>query len=130
MTPLQAFYSEAAIWKLLDHAHVQPFLGICRDHFKGTPCMISPWCKYGDIQKYTESMGFVSSDVHRLVRLNAISGSSSNHTEINEKLFQVASGLAYLHTRQAAIVHGDLRVVSPAVCRLASADHIVAQRSH
>ncbi|KAJ7851493.1 kinase-like domain-containing protein [Mycena olivaceomarginata] len=89
LTKIQrSFYNEAFIWRQLNHPNVLSFLGISQTLFAGRPCMISPWMQNGTLLEYLEA-----------------------HPSANRKklLFQVTSGLLYLHERNPAIVHGDLR---------------------
>ncbi|KAJ7266635.1 kinase-like domain-containing protein [Mycena rebaudengoi] len=80
------FCREALIWQHLKHPYILPLLGIDRETFPSSLCMVSPWMENGTVLKYLEEHG--RQDVDRL-------------------LWEVAQGLEYLHSRN--IVHGDLR---------------------
>ncbi|KAJ7266662.1 kinase-like domain-containing protein [Mycena rebaudengoi] len=80
------FCREALIWQHLKHPYILPMLGIDRETFPLSLCMVSPWMENGTVLKYLEEHG--RQDVDRL-------------------LWEVAQGLEYLHSRN--IVHGDLR---------------------
>ncbi|KAJ7779672.1 kinase-like domain-containing protein [Mycena metata] len=80
------FCREALVWQGLRHPSIIPFLGIDRDTFPSSFCMVSPWMKHGTILKYLESRG--RGDIGRLT-------------------LEIAQGLEYLHSM--SIVHGDLR---------------------
>jgi len=67
---------------------VLPFLGVARNLFDGTPCLISPWMKNGHIMDFMAS-SVVSKD------------------ETIQLLFEIADGLTYLHS--VNVVYGDLR---------------------
>ncbi|KAJ3559091.1 hypothetical protein NM688_g543 [Phlebia brevispora] len=86
----RAFCREALTWKLLKHPHVLEFYGVSRELFTRTFCMVSPWLSHGNVNQYIKNVGFIANDVYRL-------------------LTEVASGLEYLHSHSAQIVHGDLR---------------------
>ncbi|KAJ7362568.1 kinase-like domain-containing protein [Mycena albidolilacea] len=80
------FCREALVWQALRHASILPFLGIDRNSFPSSFCMVSPWMKYGTILKYLQDRG---------------------RKEIIRLTFEIAQGLDYLHSMN--IVHGDLR---------------------
>ncbi|KAJ7779686.1 kinase-like domain-containing protein [Mycena metata] len=80
------FCREALVWQGLRHPSTIPFLGIDRDTFPSSFCMVSPWMKHGTILKYLESRG--GGDIGRLT-------------------LEIAQGLEYLHSM--SIVQGDLR---------------------
>ncbi|KAF7348451.1 Kinase-like protein [Mycena venus] len=80
------FFKEALVWQGLRHRFILPLLGIDRETFSPSFCMVSPWMKYGTVLKYLRDRG--RGDVNRL-------------------LHEIAQGLGYLHSRK--IVHGDLR---------------------
>ncbi|KDQ49155.1 hypothetical protein JAAARDRAFT_681065 [Jaapia argillacea MUCL 33604] len=81
-------YREALIWKGLDHPYVLQFLGVASDVTSGSICLVSPWMVHGDMMTYLASRGSLG-------------------VSVNELLFQVASGLLFLHSKD--IIHGDLR---------------------
>lgn len=62
----QKFCREALVWQALRHASILPFLGIDRNSFPSSFCMVSPWMKYGTILKYLHDRG--RKEVMRLVR--------------------------------------------------------------
>ncbi|KAJ6529772.1 kinase-like domain-containing protein [Mycena capillaripes] len=80
------FCREALVWQGLRHRFILPLLGIDRETFPSSFCMVSPWMKNGTALNYLKDHG--RGDVNRL-------------------LLETARGLAYLHTQN--IVHGDLR---------------------
>ncbi|KAJ7690911.1 kinase-like domain-containing protein [Mycena olivaceomarginata] len=80
------FFKEALVWQRLRHRFILPLLGIDRETFSPSFCMVSPWMKYGTVLKYLRDRG--CGDVDRL-------------------LLEIAQGLDYLHSMN--IVHGDLR---------------------
>ncbi|KAJ7456411.1 kinase-like domain-containing protein [Mycena galericulata] len=80
------FCREALVWQRLQHEYVLPLIGIDRETFPLSFCMVSPWMKRGTVLNYLNHHG--RADVDRL-------------------LLQVAEGLSYLHSMD--IVHGDLR---------------------
>ncbi|KAJ7266627.1 kinase-like domain-containing protein [Mycena rebaudengoi] len=80
------FCRETFIWQHLKHPYILPMLGIDRETFPSSLCMVSPWMENGIVLKYLEEHG--RQDVDRL-------------------LWEVAQGLEYLHSRN--IVYGDQR---------------------
>ncbi|KAJ7904961.1 kinase-like domain-containing protein [Mycena leptocephala] len=80
------FCREALVWKDLHHPHILSFIGIDRDSFPSSLCMVSPWMEHGTVLQYLKDHG--PANVDRL-------------------LFEVSQGLQYLHS--CNIVHGDLR---------------------
>ncbi|KAJ7260878.1 kinase-like domain-containing protein [Mycena haematopus] len=80
------FCREALVWKDLRHPNILPFLGIDRDSFPSSLCMVSPWMNHGTVINYLKNHGYAN---------------------VNKLLYEIAKGLEYLHSRN--IVHGDLR---------------------
>ncbi|KAF7326855.1 Kinase-like protein [Mycena venus] len=80
------FCREALVWKDLHHPHILPFLGIDRDSFPSSLCMVSPWMDHGTVINYLDTHG---------------------NANLDKLLYEIAQGLQYLHSRN--IVHGDLR---------------------
>ncbi|KAJ7233219.1 kinase-like domain-containing protein [Mycena rebaudengoi] len=80
------FCREALIWQHLRHPYILPMIGIDRNSFSPSLCMVSPWMENGTVLRYLED--HKGANVDRL-------------------LSEIAQGLEYLHSRN--IVHGDLR---------------------
>ncbi|KAJ7906488.1 kinase-like domain-containing protein, partial [Mycena leptocephala] len=80
------FCREAFVWQGLRSRFILPLIGIDRETFPLSFCMVSPWMKNGTVLKYLGDRG--RADVDRL-------------------LFEIVQGLDYLHAQH--IVHGDLR---------------------
>ncbi|KAJ7737581.1 kinase-like domain-containing protein [Mycena metata] len=80
------FCREALLWRDLHHPHILPFIGIDRESFPASLCMVSPWLEHGTVLKYLNDHG---------------------RQNVDKLLFEVAQGLEYLHSHN--IVHGDLR---------------------
>ncbi|KAJ7464201.1 kinase-like domain-containing protein [Mycena galericulata] len=80
------FFQEALVWQELQHPFILHLIGIDRETFPSTLCMVSPWMKYGTVSKYLRDRGRGS---------------------VNRLLLEIAQGLEYLHSK--SIVHGDLR---------------------
>ncbi|KAJ7646740.1 hypothetical protein FB45DRAFT_180933 [Roridomyces roridus] len=80
------FCREALVWKDLRHPYILPFIGIDRDSFPSSLCMVSPWMEHGTVLSYIKENG---------------------PSKVDKLLFEIAQGLQYLHSH--AIVHGDLR---------------------
>ncbi|KAF8183738.1 kinase-like protein, partial [Mycena galopus ATCC 62051] len=77
---------EALLWKDLHHPNILPFLGIDRNSFPSSLCMVSPWMEHGTVMNYLKTHG---------------------HATVDKLLYEIAQGLEYLHSHN--IVHGDLR---------------------
>ncbi|KAJ7656697.1 kinase-like domain-containing protein [Mycena rosella] len=80
------FCREALVWKNLDHPNVLRLIGIDRDTFSPSLCMVLPWMGQGKIQDHLKIFG---------------------KQNVQKLLCDVAQGLQYLHSYH--IVHGDLR---------------------
>ncbi|KAJ7279128.1 kinase-like domain-containing protein [Mycena rebaudengoi] len=80
------FCREALVWQHLRHPHILPLIGIDRDSFPPSLCMVSPWMEHGTVLKYLNDHG---------------------RANVDRLLSEIAQGLEYLHSRK--IVHGDLR---------------------
>jgi hypothetical protein len=63
---MQQFCREALIWQDLKHPYILPMLGIDRESFPSSLCMVSPWMENGTVLNYLEEHG--RKDVDRLVR--------------------------------------------------------------
>ncbi|KAJ7107595.1 kinase-like domain-containing protein [Mycena epipterygia] len=70
----------------LHHRFILPLIGIDREMFPSSFCMVSPWMKNGTVLKYLRDRG---------------------HGDVDRLLLETAQGLEYLHAQN--IVHGDLR---------------------
>ncbi|KAG2159128.1 kinase-like domain-containing protein [Suillus bovinus] len=81
---------ETGVWSTCIHPHLAPFIGICYEVTREYrfPCLISPFYKNGTIMQYLKHNANV-------VRMDL--------------LRQFLYGLAYLHGRSCAIVHGDIK---------------------
>ncbi|KAJ7147360.1 kinase-like domain-containing protein [Mycena filopes] len=80
------FCREALVWQTLHHRYILPLIGIDRETFPSSFCMVSPWMKNGTVLKYLSEHG---------------------RANVDKLLLQIAEGLGYLHSMK--IVHGDLR---------------------
>ncbi|KAK7050283.1 kinase-like domain-containing protein [Favolaschia claudopus] len=80
------FCQEVLIWRRLQHPFILPLLGIDRETFQPSLAMVSPWMEQGTALNHAKKNG---------------------PTVVEKLLFQVAQGLAYLHSM--TVVHGDLR---------------------
>ncbi|KAK0244627.1 kinase-like domain-containing protein [Armillaria nabsnona] len=85
---LKNFCHEALVWRNLNHANILPFLGVNKQLFAPSFCLISSWMQYGNI------MSFLT-DHPEHDRLMAIT--------------EVARGMSYLHSLKPCIVHADIR---------------------
>ncbi|KAJ7501742.1 kinase-like domain-containing protein [Mycena galericulata] len=80
------FCREALVWKDLRHPYILSFIGIDRDNFPPSLCMVSPWMEHSTVLNYLKEHGYA---------------------HVNRLLFKIAQGLEYLHSHN--IVHSDLR---------------------
>ncbi len=48
----QSFCSEALVWRNLNHPNVLPFIGVSKDLFYPSFCLISPWMNNGNIMAF------------------------------------------------------------------------------
>ncbi|KAG2109255.1 kinase-like domain-containing protein [Suillus discolor] len=81
---------EVKVWSTCVHPHLALFIGICYETIREyrVPCLISPFYENGTIKQYLRH----------------------NSDAVPMNLFrQILSALAYLHDRDEAIVHGDLK---------------------
>ncbi|KAI9202830.1 kinase-like domain-containing protein [Polychytrium aggregatum] len=88
------FRREISIWYGLNHQHILPLFGACDRGTTGgaiRPFMVSPFMRNGSLHAYVASTSQPPSSLDSRLAL----------------LFQVASGMAYLHDKN--IVHGDLK---------------------
>uniref|UniRef100_A0A0W0ETT3 Protein kinase domain-containing protein n=1 Tax=Moniliophthora roreri TaxID=221103 RepID=A0A0W0ETT3_MONRR len=82
------FCQEALLCIQLNHPNVLPLLGINFDLFVPGLCLVSPWMVNGNIISYLE------------------------HNPDHDKLkciFEIASGLAYLHNLDPMVTHNDIK---------------------
>ncbi|KAJ6482843.1 kinase-like domain-containing protein [Mycena vitilis] len=77
---------EALVWKDLRHRNILTFIGIDRESFPSSLCMVSPWMEHGTILNHLKTHG---------------------RANVDKLLYEIAQGLQYLHSQN--IVHGDLR---------------------
>ncbi|KAK0468757.1 kinase-like domain-containing protein, partial [Armillaria novae-zelandiae] len=82
------FCREALVWRNVKHPNVLPFLGVNKELFAPSLCLICPWMDNGNI------MSFLCHHPH-FDRLKSIT--------------DVAHGMAYLHSLEPPIVHADIR---------------------
>ncbi|KAJ6554016.1 kinase-like domain-containing protein [Mycena vulgaris] len=80
------FCREALVWRELHHPNILRFIGISRESFPASLCMVSPWMEHGTVLEYLKSHG---------------------RENVDKLLFEIAQGLQHLHS--CNIVHGDLR---------------------
>lgn len=100
---VKAFCEEALVWKQLSHPNVVPLLGVNTELFTPAFCLVSPWMSNGDLITYLEE--------------------NPEHDR-SRSIYEVASGLAYLHSLEPVVIHGDIKganvlVDDECTCRLA-----------
>ncbi|KAI3610164.1 kinase-like protein [Moniliophthora roreri] len=100
---IKAFCEEALVWKQLNHANILPLLGVNTELFSPAFCLISPWMANGDIISFLRE--------------------NPEHDRLRAVL-EIASGLAYLHSMEPMVIHGDVKGANILVdnqysCRLA-----------
>ncbi|KAG8955530.1 hypothetical protein FRC03_011108 [Tulasnella sp. 419] len=76
---------EILVWSRLEHPHIVPLIGF---RFEPTTCLISPWYSNGNVKDWVKK-----------------------HPEVDKRklMWQSADGLAYLHSMDPPIVHGDIK---------------------
>ncbi|KAL5490400.1 hypothetical protein ACEPAI_5233 [Sanghuangporus weigelae] len=82
---------ELNIWKKLRHVHIIPLYGVVLEMGR-YPSMISPWMQNGNASKF-----FDGQDVKRTLARRL------------KLLYEVVSGLEYLHCFSPPIIHGDIK---------------------
>ncbi|KAK7036564.1 hypothetical protein VNI00_011497 [Paramarasmius palmivorus] len=100
---LAAFCREALVWTQFDHPNLLSLFGVNTTLFSPGFCLVSPWMANGDIITYLEK--------------------NPGHDRM-KSIYEIASGMAYLHSLQPIIVHGDIKGANILVddqynCRLA-----------
>ncbi|KAJ7195884.1 ankyrin repeat-containing domain protein [Mycena rebaudengoi] len=61
------FCREALVWQHLQHPYILPLIGIDRESFPASLCMVSPWMEHGTVLKYLNDHG--RANVDRLVNI-------------------------------------------------------------
>ncbi|KAG8995235.1 hypothetical protein FRB90_000221, partial [Tulasnella sp. 427] len=80
---------ETVIWAATKHANILPFLG--HRTYNGLPCLISPWCENRSLTRYiANTPGIKDYQILKLLR-------------------GAGCGVAYLHSFNPVIVHGDIK---------------------
>ncbi|TCD70152.1 hypothetical protein EIP91_004622 [Steccherinum ochraceum] len=91
----QLLFRECILWKALVHPHIVPFIGVDRNVFPGSICMVIKWMENGSLSEHMET----------LRRQGELKG--GKHVEAVERwLLQTADGLSYMHDE--GLIHGDL----------------------
>ncbi|KIK56136.1 hypothetical protein GYMLUDRAFT_230425 [Collybiopsis luxurians FD-317 M1] len=85
------FCHEALVWRQLNHPNILPLLGVNTELFFPSFCLVSPWMEHRDIITYLKQ--------------------NPEH-DLHSVLLEVAAGVSYLHSREPAVIHGDIRGVS------------------
>ncbi|KAK1221614.1 hypothetical protein PQX77_015580 [Marasmius sp. AFHP31] len=88
------YLREAILWRQMKHPNLLPFIGIYRLEDAQELCLISPWMEKGNLVEF----------------MKATKREDIDHYRLFFKVYDVASGLAYLHAKK--IVHGDLKGVN------------------
>ncbi|THH05918.1 hypothetical protein EW145_g4447 [Phellinidium pouzarii] len=84
---LERLKTEVKAWYRLEHPHVAKLYGVMQH--SNSLAMVSPWCENGTIVKYLRES---NPDADRL-----------------QLLYEIASGVSYLHSCDPVVVHGDLK---------------------
>ncbi|KAG8946262.1 hypothetical protein FRC00_009706, partial [Tulasnella sp. 408] len=80
---------ETLIWSSVKHRNILPFIGY--QIVDGVPMLVSPWCKHGNLEIYTNA----HPELLRNDKLKLLRGA--------------ARGLLHLHLLKPPIYHGDLK---------------------
>ncbi|KAF8999166.1 kinase-like domain-containing protein, partial [Cyathus striatus] len=90
---LKAFFTEAILWRHLEHRNLLPFYGVYQlGDSGGRMCLVSPWMDNGNLTEYLQRNHIV------------------NRKHLVLTFYQHCRGLSYLHKK--SIVHGDLKGVN------------------
>jgi len=85
---------ELAVWQGLSHENIVPFLGIAM--IDGVfPSIVTSWMPNGSVKEYLKK-----------------NPDASQETMVLGIIIGIIKGLAYLHSRQPTIVHGDLHAAN------------------
>jgi len=84
---LELLKKEVKAWFPLDHPHVAKLYGVVQ--LPASLAMVSPWCENGTMTRYLKETN-PGADRFKL-------------------LFEISSGVLYLHTRSPIVIHGDLK---------------------
>ncbi|KAF9256566.1 kinase-like protein [Marasmius fiardii PR-910] len=87
---LKQLSNEVLIWRQLKYPNILQFLGITKEIFQPSYCIVSPWMANG----------------------TAISYSQTRKTTLNDKvkmMYEISEGIRYLHEHQPPIVHSDIK---------------------
>ncbi|KAI3615824.1 protein kinase, partial [Moniliophthora roreri] len=82
--------SEILIWRQLRHPHILEFLGITRELFSPSFCIVSPWMLNGTVMSYSLAR---DCSLQRKV----------------DMLSTVALAMQYLHEHYPPVIHGDIK---------------------
>ncbi|PVF92219.1 kinase-like protein [Serendipita vermifera] len=82
-------HREKQVWSSLNHQNILPLFGYC-EGFGEFGALISPWCVHGNVGRY--------------IRQYSVSA-----TQRVEWLCEIIEGVAYLHSRDPIVIHGDLK---------------------
>ncbi|KAJ8081431.1 hypothetical protein PM082_007273 [Marasmius tenuissimus] len=82
------FCKEALLWAQLRHANLLPLLGVNTRLFPSGFCLVSPWMEHGDITAFLKE--------------------NPGHDK-TRALYEIVSGLQYLHSLSPPVVHGDIK---------------------
>lgn len=100
-------------WKHLSHPNILPLLGVSVSMDPYCFRILTKWMPNGNVMHHAKS----NPGVNRLQLVSSINVSQRRFLySPNIQLFEVASGVAYLH--ELGIVHGDLKGVRPPDARI------------
>ncbi|KAF9265320.1 kinase-like protein, partial [Marasmius fiardii PR-910] len=87
---LKQLSNEVLVWRQLKHPNILQFLGITKELFQPSYCIVSPWMANG----------------------NVISYSKVHETTLDDKvkmMHDISEGIRYLHEHHPPIVHSDIK---------------------
>ncbi|KAH8832256.1 kinase-like domain-containing protein [Flagelloscypha sp. PMI_526] len=85
---IKEFCKEALIWRQLKHSNVLPFLGVTETLFPRNFCLVSPFMNNGNVMSFLEV--------------------NPTHNRLSF-VWDIASGIDYLHSFSPPVIHGDVR---------------------
>ncbi|KAG7088729.1 hypothetical protein E1B28_012697 [Marasmius oreades] len=87
---LKQLSKEVLLWRQLRHPNILQFLGITKELFRPSYCIVSPWMANGDVISYSRARKSTLDDKVKMMR-------------------EISEGIQYLHEHHPPIVHSDIK---------------------
>lgn len=109
----QLIHREAITHSQLDHPHIIPFLGVYCEDADGPPMAVLPFAERGSLSDVIREEGVHGVEFVWIVRSIAhmCRTARSTITPTCSHITGIGCGLAYLHSRDPQVFHGDLHPV-------------------